>query len=487
MIEIADLRKVPLFAALSDEQLECLPFVEQGEEVRVSDGERLVNEGDPPAFYVLLDGELQVLKKVGDQETLLLTHRPGAFFGEVPLLLGTSIVASAQAVGEARLYRLAEGPFWQMLSSCPTIARGILQTMAGRVQGLEAVAQGRERLVALGTMSAGIAHELNNPAAASRRAASQLREALLEMQSRSCQLHKQPLSPEQTEFLAALQREAMDRCSSSRLPLDPLEQSDREEEWEQWLTAHGIGDGWKLAPALVAARLDSGWREDLAARLPAAALGITIGWIEATLTVSALLDQVEQGTARISDLVKAVKAYSFRDQTSRQEIDVHEGLESTLTMLGHKLKGITVTREYDRSLPRIDAYGGELNQVWTNLIDNAADAVNGQGRIEIRTARENNHVRVEIVDNGPGIPAEVQAHLFEPFFTTKEIGKGTGLGLATSYRIVMMQHKGDIHVTSKPGETRFAVRLPIDGAPDRPGPSPVPAETAVPLIREKRP
>jgi signal transduction histidine kinase len=348
-----------------------------------------------------------------------------------------------------------------MLAACPTIAQGILQTMAGRLQQLEAVSQGREKLVALGTMSAGIAHELNNPAAASRRAASQLREALLEMQSRSCQLHKQPLSPDKTEFLADVQREAMGRCSSSQAPLEPLEQSDREEEWEQWLEAHGIGQGWKLAPALVAARLDSDWRENLAARLPAEALGITVGWIEATLTVSALLDQIEQGTGRISDLVKAVKAYSFMDQTSQQEIDVHEGLESTLTMLGHKLKGITVTREYDRSLPRIYAYGGELNQVWTNLIDNAADAVNGQGRIAIRTARVNDHVRVEIVDNGPGIPAEIQAHLFEPFFTTKEIGKGTGLGLVTSYRIVVVRHNGDIQATSKPGETRFEVRLPI--------------------------
>jgi signal transduction histidine kinase len=480
MIDIAELRRVPLFAHLSDEQLECLPFVEQGEEIRVRAGERLVNEGDPPAFYVLLEGELQVLKKVGDQEMLLLTHRPGAFFGEVPLLLGIAIVASGQAVSDARLYRLAEGPFWQMLASCPTIAQGILRTMAGRVQGLEAVAQGREKLVALGTLSAGIAHELNNPAAASRRAASQLREALLEMQSRSCKLHKQPLSPDQREFLAGVQREAMGRCSSSRAPLDPLEQSDREEEWGQWLEGHGIGEGWKLAPTLVAARLDADWRENLAARLPAEALGIAVGWIEATLTIATLLDQVEQGTGRISELVKAVKAYSFMDQASQQEIDVHEGLESTLTMLGHKLKGLTVTREYDRSLPRICAYGGELNQVWTNLIDNAADAVNGQGRIAIRTARVNDHVRVEIVDNGPGIPAEIQTHLFEPFFTTKEIGKGTGLGLVTSYRIVVLRHKGDIQVASKPGETRFEVRLPINGAPDRPGSSPVPAAAAVP-------
>jgi signal transduction histidine kinase len=461
MIEIAELRRVPLFAGLSDEQLECLPFVAQGEEVRVPDGERVVNEGDPAAFYVLLAGAVQVLKRVGDQEMLLVIHQPGAFFGEVPLLLGTPIVASGEARGDTRLYRLAEAPFWQMLSTCPTIAQGILRTMAQRLQQLEAITQGRDRLIALGTLSAGIAHELNNPAAASRRSASQLREALLEMQSLSCRLYKQTLNPEQRDFLATVQREAMGRCRSTQAPLDPLEQSDREEEWEQWLEARGVGEGWKWAPVLVAARLDADWREDLAARVPAEALGIMIAWIEATLTVSALLDQVEHGTGRISELVKSVKAYSYMDQASQQEIDVHEGLESTLTMLGHKLKGVTVTRDYDPSLPRICAYGGELNQVWTNLIDNAADAVGGQGRIRLRTAQDNDSVRVEIVDDGPGIPAEVQARLFEPFFTTKEIGKGTGLGLATSYRIVVMHHQGDIRVTSKPGETRFEVRLPI--------------------------
>jgi signal transduction histidine kinase len=392
---------------------------------------------------------------------LLGTHRPGVFFGELALLLGIPSLAGARAVTESRLYVLEEEPFWRMLATCPTVSREIMRTMAGRLQNLEAIAQGREKLVSLGTMAAGLAHELNNPAAASRRAAEQLREALLELQSRTCKLHCQPIEVEQKQYLAGLQRDAMGRCSASQPPYGPIEQSDREDAWTDWLEQHGIADGWKLAPCLVSARLEPAWGEGIAARLPAAALGVAMAWIEATLNVAGLVSQLEMGAGRISDLVKAVKAYSFMDQAPRQQIDLHEGLESTLTMLGHKLKHVTLTREYDPHLPPVGAYGGELNQVWTNLIDNAVDAVGEGGKIHVRTARENDHVRVEITDNGPGIPPEVQSHLFEPFFTTKGVGKGTGLGLVTSHRIVVGRHKGSIEAQSQPGETRFVVRLPI--------------------------
>jgi signal transduction histidine kinase len=366
-------------------------------------------------------------------------------------------------VGEARLYRLDEAGFWQMLASCPTVARSIMQTMAARVQGLESVAQGREKLISLGTMAAGLAHELNNPAAASHRASRQLREELRRLQSLGCQLWNQPLAKEQHEFLTATQRDAMD--GAARAPrLDPLEQSDREDALASWLETRGVSNGWNLAAPFVNAGLDAEWAEAVAAQIPDAALGAALSWLEASVTVAELLHQVEQSSERVADLVKAVKAYSFMDQAPRQEVDVHDGLDSTLTMLGHKLKGIRVTRCYDRSCPPIQAFGSELNQVWTNLIDNAADATGDRGEIRVSTACERDNLLVEIADNGPGIPPELRERIFEPFFTTKGVGKGTGLGLVTSFRIVVGRHGGDLRVDSRPGDTRFQVRLPFDGA-----------------------
>jgi signal transduction histidine kinase len=461
MIDLTALRCAPVFEHLTEEQLRCLPFVEQGEEVWAQDGERVVHEGEPAAFYVLLEGELQVLKKVGDQEMLLTTHPTGAFFGEVSLLLGMPFVASGRAVGRCRLYRLDEAGFWSMLGSCPTVTRSIMQTMAGRVQNLEAVAQGREKLVSLGTMAAGLAHELNNPAAASHRAAGQLREAILKLQTLGCQLHEQPLTPDHYVFLAGVQRTGMEGVA--RAPrLGPLEQSDREDAAAAWLEERHVPEAWNLAPTFVSAGLGVEWAETVAARVPGPALRAVIAWLEASLTVAELLHQVEQSSERVADLVKAVKAYSFMDQAPRQEVDVHEGLDSTLTMLGHKLKGIRVVRCYDRSCPPIQAFGGELNQVWTNLIDNAADAAGEGGEIRVSTSCEHDHLLVEIDDNGPGIPPELRGRIFEPFFTTKGVGKGTGLGLVTSFRIVVGRHGGDLRVDSEPGDTRFQVRLPVD-------------------------
>jgi signal transduction histidine kinase len=461
MINPTALRQFPLFEHLTEEQLRCLPLTEQAVEVRLEPGEWLVREGEPPQFYLLVEGEVEVLKRTGEDDFFVRTNRAGLFFGEVALLLGTRALAGARAISASRLYVLDEEPFWQMLATCPTISREIMRTMAGRVQNIESLAQGREKLVSLGTMAAGLAHELNNPASASRRASEQLRAALLELQSRTCKLHCLALDVEQKQYLAGLQRDAMGRCSASQPPFDPIEQSDREDAWTEWLERHDIPDGWRWASCFVNARLETAWGDAVAAKAPAEALPVAMAWLEATLTVAGLLNQVEMGVGRVSELVRAVKAYSFLDQAPRQEIDLHEGLESTLTMLGHKLKHVTLTREYDPNLPRLNAYGGELNQVWTNLIDNAVDAAGEGGQIHVRTARQNDHVVVEIQDNGPGIPPEARSHLFEPFFTTKAVGKGTGLGLITSHRIIVGRHKGDIEAHSKPGDTRFVVRLPI--------------------------
>ncbi|HEY9845719.1 MAG TPA: ATP-binding protein, partial [Candidatus Caenarcaniphilales bacterium] len=301
----------------------------------------------------------------------------------------------------------------------------------------------------------------NNPAAAVSRGARNLGEVFQELPTLMLKLNQQ-LTPEQLGFLAHIQHDAIKRVKTM-FQLDPLAQSDQEDEVSDWLELHGITDGWKLSPTLVGAGLGSQQLDLIEQQIPPDSVGDVLAWLEILLTGVGLLDEIKNGSSRISELVKAMKEYSFMGKAPLQEINVHEGLESTLTILNHKLKhGVVVTREYDQSLPHICAYGNELNQVWTNLIDNAVDAMAGKGNLWIRTSQEGDRVVVEIADNGPGIPPELQSRIFEQFFTTKDVGKGTGLGLDISRRVVVGQHKGDIRLFSQPGDTHFQVRLPIN-------------------------
>ena len=327
----------------------------------------------------------------------------------------------------------------------------------------ESVSQQHGKLISLGTMAAGLAHELNNPAAAIGRSAAEARGAFQEASEKAAELGNLSLTREQRSFVSTLPQEVAQE-SGTAVSLDSLEVSDLEDELALWMEDHGVEEGWEISPTLAGAGLDTAWLEGLAERVPEEALGGVLGWMQATMAGDELLREIEGGSARISELVGAIKTYTHMDKAASRKVDVHAGLNSTLIMLGHKLKkgDVKVVRDYEKNLPHVCGHASELNQVWTNLLDNAIDAVDGHGRIKVRTASENGRVMVEVSDDGPGIPDNVRERIFERFYTTKDVGEGTGLGLDISYRVVVEDHKGDIRVLSEPGDTRFQVRLPVD-------------------------
>jgi signal transduction histidine kinase len=452
------LRQVSLFQNLTEEQFQCLP---QGIDVSLKPGEMLFQQGDSPEyFYIVFEGAIEIARAVCNQKIVLATYNKGMFFGEVPLLAGTLHLASGQAVIKSHVYCLKEEDFWQMLSLCPSLRRIVSNHMAARMQELQALSQQREKLVSLGTLAAGLAHELNNPASAARRAAGQMRAPLLFLQTLALRQIEQHLKPVQLQHLLKLQRQGSEHHTTFN-QLDSLALSEMEDELTEWLKEQGVANGWKMAPTLVAAGLNAQQLTGISESVNADVLSEVIAWLEATLAGVSLMHQLDHSTSRISEIIQAVKAYSYMDQAPLQEIDLHAGLDNTCIILNHKLKkhNIKVVRKYAPDLSRLMAHGSELNQVWTNLIDNAIEAISSQGTIWIRTSNENDCVFVEIADNGSGIPPEIQSRIFEPFFTTKPV-VGTGLGLEIVHRIIVGQHKGDIRCFSKPGDTCFQVRLP---------------------------
>ncbi len=457
---LQSIRQTSLFSGLKDDQLDCIRY---GEVIEVSAGTVLVEANAPAEYFFLnLEGEVRISRRYDDQEVLLGVNKPGMFMGEIPLLLDAPWHAVVRVSKPTRLFRLDQENFWRMVSTCRTVAKELFRTASNRVRNLEGYSSQRQKLVSLGTMAAGLAHELNNPASAARRAAGQLQQTVRNVQSLICQLGK-VLKPEDWERLLAAEQEAMRRMNGAS-PLDSVTRSDREENLTRWLDTQNVPEGWQLASTFVGADLDADWLVSVTQKLSPDSRTAALNWLDARLNLHSLLKLVDQSTGRIADLVKAIKSYTHMDESPMQEVDVHEGIENTITMLGYKLKKVQVVRAFDRSIPRITAYGGELNQVWTNLIDNAVDAVpSGAGKICLSTFVEDNQVVVEIMDNGQGIPPEIQARIFEPFFTTKGVGSGTGLGLLISHRIVANRHGGEIEFESKPGETRFKVRLPLKG------------------------
>ncbi len=459
-MSIEFLRRVPLFADLPEADLQAL--YQRAEPMTLAAGEWLMREGEMgDALYAVLEGEIEITKRSGEQVMVLAVRGPGEVIGEMALLEQTPRSATGRALQDTRLLRIGKEAFKQMLAASPSAALALLNTFNTRLRGTEAMLRQNEKMAALGTLAAGLAHELNNPAAAVQRSSSHLRDTLAEWQRLAGELDGLGLDSRQHEALHALRREVFRRAAAP-LQLDPLTQSDRESELQTWLEANGVDQAWELAPTLVTYGFDADTLKRLSPDFAPRSLPPVIRWLAASCLLYALMDEVRMGAERIAEIVKAVKAYAYLDQAPIQEVDVHEGLENTLVILRHKLKsGVSVTRDYAPDLPRLEAYASELNQVWTNLIDNAVDAMNGQGLLTLRTYCHDDQVVVEIGDDGPGIPSEIQSRIFDPFFTTKPPGSGTGLGLHIVYNSVVHKHRGQITFTSQPGATTFRVALPI--------------------------
>ena len=381
--------------------------------------------------------------------------------GMLPFSRMTAFTVTGRAATNVRLLRFPVRLFPEMMQRMPLLVQRLVNIMTDRVREMTTVDQQQDKLMALGKLSAGLAHELNNPAAAATRAANDLIATLADLRAADLRLCQHELTPEQEVEIRSFEDNAIEHTTSAA-QLNSLEQSDREELIASWLEEHRIDEAWKISSNLVEGGIDADALESISGKLQASAFTDLLARINAQLAVAKLANEIKASTARISELVAAIKEYTYMDQASVQEVDIHKGLENTLLILKYKLrkKNIEVVRDYAEDLPHIKAYGSELNQVWTNLIVNAVDAMSEGGRLKVRTKREPMDIMIEIRDNGSGIPDRVKSRIFEPFFTTKPVGEGTGLGLDTVARIVR-KHRGNIRFESKPGDTCFQVRLPL--------------------------
>jgi len=455
----AALRQIEVFSDLRDDQLQW--FVSNAEQRKLSVGDTLLHEGDPAnALFVLLEGELRGRRENGGGDAPGFLIRTGQVTGLLPFSRMTNVPLTVRATSPSWLLRLHIDHFQEMLQRIPELLPRLIGVMADRIREYSRVEQQRDKLSALGKLSAGLAHELNNPASAAVRAAEGLRECMQELRKTDKLLQDDSLSCEERSALASLEGNLLDQLAS-RPSLDALEQSDMEQELSLWMNGRNIANASRLASGLVEAGVDRSMLEELGAKYRDGVLSHVLARLVSSVGAERLTREIEASTGRISELVRAIKEYTYMDQAPEQEVDVHRGIESTLTMLKFRLKrGVEVKREFEPNLPRVCARGSELNQVWTNLIDNAIDAMGGKGQLVIRTSRELDFILVEIIDNGPGIPDVLKPHLFEPFFTTKGVGEGTGIGLDTVYRIVRA-HRGEVTFESRPGRTSFQVRLPL--------------------------
>jgi signal transduction histidine kinase len=450
------LRRVPTFEELPDDQLTW--FLGQSKELRLKAGDTYSRQGDPAdAMFVILEGQLQGRGEING-ETIIIELEPGDVTGLLPFSRMKQFRVNGRAETDGLALRFPASQFPDLVQKMPVLTQRLVGLMSDRIRETTRFEQQQDRLAALGKLSAGLAHELNNPASAAKRATSQLRATIKRVRDASLELGRRDLTAAQKSEIEKLE------ASLTQIdgpPPDALTASDLEEQLDSLLRSHGQNDLWQLAADLARKNFRPELLEQLFAALDADTARAALVRISSSLEIADLLNQIESSASRISDLVGAIKEYTFMDQAPVQNVDIVKTLETTLTILNHKLKrGVDVKRDYQKLPLLVNSFGSQLNQVWTNLIDNAIDAMSGKGELRIRTYREDNCAVVEISDNGPGISPEVEPHIFEPFFTTKGVGEGTGLGLDTVQRIVK-KHRGNIQVRSKPGDTRFQVWLPL--------------------------
>ncbi|GLW48951.1 histidine kinase [Streptomyces sp. NBRC 14336] len=466
----AEISSLFLFEKLAPEQLGRL--CAEGRVERFEPGP-VYTEGDPATcFYVMIEGTVVLSRRVGgDDVEVIRSSQRGVYSGAMQAYLGDrarQVYNNSMRVTEpTRFFVLPADTFAAVMQEWFPMAVHLLEGLFFGAKNTQQVIGQRERLLALGSLSAGLTHELNNPAAAAVRATATLRERVAKMRHKLAMIASGPYPREQLAGLIEIQERTAELVGKAPA-LSPLEASDREDTLTDWLDDHGIPDGWRLAPTFVQAGLDIDWLEQVAAAVPEEVLPGAVGWLNYTVETELLMSEIEDSTTRVSHLVDAAKQYSQLDRAPFRTVDVHELLDSTLMMLAGKIgPRIKVVKDYDRTLPEIPAYPAELNQVWTNLVDNAVAAINsagGEGTLTVRTATDHDRLLVEFRDTGTGIPPEIRGRIFDPFFTTKPVGEGTGLGLDISWRIVVNKHHGTLQVESEPGDTRFQVLLPLTAA-----------------------